>query len=63
MSGDGELRDRAKAGRLEVEEVWVLLNRERLLPLILPGVSLEDTGITCRQNWWLPKARVSKICG
>ena len=62
VRGWGVERDQAKAGRWEAEEVWVLLNREQLLPLILSGVSLEDTSITRRQNWWLPKAGVSKIC-
>lgn len=62
MSGDGEAKkDQAKAGRWEGEEGWVLLHHEQLLPLIFSRVSLEDASITPRQNWWLTKARVSKI--
>lgn len=62
VRGWGVERDGAKADSWQGKEVWVLLNHEQLLPLILSGVSLEDTSITCRQNWWMPKARVRKIC-
>lgn len=55
--GCGVERGRAKAGKMGGGEMQILLNCEQLPPLISSGVSSEDTSVTHRQSWWLPKAR------